>query len=118
MADLDWRNRRLAHLTQFTIADTMFFLSLWEINSPGSLCFIGSKYAIKIEAFPNYSQRITSYKECAKGSVFIGYLPAENIESQDFKDRLKCLILDFFIRCPKIIEEYNWHHPEGRIKIL
>lgn len=117
MSDFNWGNKYLAPLTQINVTDTMFFLSLWQINNPGSLQFIGNRYAIKIEAFPNYLQRIPSYKECKKGLIFIGYLPAENIESQDFKDRLKRLMLGFFDRHPEIIENYNQRHPKEEIRL-
>ena len=120
MADFNWQNKFLAHLTQINVADTMFFLSLWEINNPYTLLDLDPNvcYAIKLEAFPNYLQRIPSYKECKKGLIFIGYLPAENIESQDFKDRLKRLILKFFHWHPEIIENYNQRHPEERIRMV
>lgn len=118
MADFNYGNKYLAHLTQLNVADTMFFLSLWKINNPGSLHFIGSEYAIKIEAFPNYSQRIAYYKECKKGLIFIGYFPVEDVDSQAFKNRLKYLILGFFKRHPEIISDYNQRHPEERIKMI
>lgn len=118
MADFNWQNKYLTHLTQINVADTMFFLSLWEINNPGSLHFIGDRYGIKIEAFPNYSQRINSYTECKRGSIFIGYLPAESIKSQTFKDKLKRLMLGFFNDHPEIIENYNQRHPGERIRMI
>ena len=50
--------------------------------------------------------------------MFVGYLFAENIDSQAFKDELNYLILKFFNRHPEIIENYNQHHPKERIKML
>ena len=45
MAYLNWRDKYLAHLTRILIADTMFFLSLWELHNPSNLDFVGSQYA-------------------------------------------------------------------------
>ena len=116
MADLDWQNKRLAHLTQFTIADTIFFLSLWELHNPCSLIFTnGDKYAIRIEAFPDYPRRITSYEECKKGLMFVGILSANDVNSQVFQNKLKNFILIFFKDHPEIIKDYNQHHPKERI---
>ena len=119
MADFNWQNKFLTHLTQFKIADTMFFLSLWEINNPYVLLNLGENvlYAIKVEAFPNYSQRIFSYKECRRELMFVDYLLAENVDSQAFKDDLSYSILKFFKRHPEIIESYNQHHPKERIRM-
>ena len=119
MAYLNWQDKYLAHLTCITIADTMFFLSLWELHNPCSLDLAGSKYAIKVGAFPDYSYRITSYKECQKGLLFVGYLPADNVDSPSFQNKLKGLILEFFYLHPEIIKKYNRYClPKERIKIL
>ena len=90
MADFNWQNKCLTYLTRISIADTEFFLSLWEINKPYTLLDLGKnvQYAIKVEAFPDYPRRIFSYRECKKGLMFVGYLFAENIDSQAFKDKL------------------------------
>ena len=117
MAYLNWQDKHLAHLTQILIADTMFFLSLWELHNPSNLDFVGSQYAIKIEAVPDYPRRITSYKECQKGLLFVGYLPADNVDSPAFQNKLKGLILEFFYLHPEIIKNYNQHHPEERIRL-
>ena len=119
MAYLNWQDKYLAHLTQILIADTMFFLSLWELHNPSNLDLAGSKYAIKVGAFPDYSHRITSYKECQKGLLFVGYLPADNVNSPSFQGKLKGLILEFFYLHPEIIKNYNRYClPKERIKIL
>lgn len=120
MADFNWQNKFLAHLTQINVADTMFFLSLWEINNPYTFLDLGQTvhYAIKVEAFPDYQHRILSYKECKKGLIFVSYLFAENVDSQAFKDDLSYLILKFFNRHPEIIENYNQRHPKERIKMI
>ena len=119
MADFDWQDKCLTHLTCITVADTMFFLSLWELHNPCSLDLAGSKYAIKVGAFPNYSHRIYSYKDCRKGLLFVGYLPADNVDSPSFQNKLKILILKFFYLHPKIIEKYNRYHlPEERISMV
>lgn len=119
MADFNWQNKYLAYLTQIYVADTMFFLSLWEINNPYTLLDLGGNvnYAIKVEAFPDYPQRILSYKECKKDLIFVDYLLAENIDSQAFKDELNYSILKFFDRHPGIIENYNQRHPRERIRM-
>lgn len=96
----------------------MFFLSLWELHNPCSLDLAGSKYAIKVGAFPDYSHRIYSYKDRRKGLLFVSYLPADNVNSPAFQNKLKSLILEFFYLHPEIIKNYNQHHPEEKIKIL
>lgn len=116
MADLDWRDKYLAHLTCINIADTMFFLSLWELHNPCSFHFVDGRYAIRVEAFPNYSHKIISYKECKKGLMFVGTLPANDVDNPTFRNKLKNLILQFFYSHPGIIEDYNRHHiPKERI---
>nr|DAD78648.1 MAG TPA: hypothetical protein [Siphoviridae sp. ctB3v5] len=47
--------------------------------------------------------------------MFVGYLPAEDIGSQEFKNGLAHLILMFFFKHPEIIDAYNHYHPEERI---
>lgn len=118
MADFDWNNKCIKnHLDRIIIADTYFYLSLWEIKSPYTLLDLDcATHAIKVEAYPDYPRRILSYSECKKGLMFVGYLPAENIDSQDFKDGLKRLILTFFFNHPEIIDAYNLYHPEERIR--
>lgn len=117
MADLDWNNKCIKkHLNRIIIADTYFFLSLWKINNPCTLLDLDyAAYAIKVEAYPDYPRRILSYSECKKGLMFVGYLPAEDIGSQEFKNGLIRLILMFFFKHPEIIDAYNHYHPEERI---
>ena len=117
MADLNWQDKYLTHLTRITIADTMFFLSLWELHNSCNLDLAGSKYAIKVVAFPDYSHRIHSYEEYRKSLSFVGYLPADNVDSPSFQNKLKGLILEFFYLHPEIIKNYNQHHPEERIRL-
>ena len=74
---------------------------------------------LKVEAFPDYSHRIYSYKDRRKGLLFVDYLPADNVDSPSFQNKLKGLILEFFYLHPEIIKKYNRYClPKERIKIL
>ena len=119
MADLDWQDKCIVnHIDRITIADTMFFLSLWELHDPCHLCSVGDRYAIKVEAYPDYPRRILSYSEGKKGLMFVGFIRAKVVESQEFKDELIRLILTFFFKHPEIIDTYNHYHPEERITLI
>ena len=47
--------------------------------------------------------------------MFVGFIRAKVVESQEFKDELIRLILTFFFKHPEIIDTYNHYHPEERI---
>lgn len=94
----------------------MFFLSLWELHNPCSFHFADGRYAIRVEAFPDYWHKIYSYKDCKKGLMFVGTLPANDVDNPTFRNKLKHLILQFFYIHPGLIEDYNRHPaPEERI---
>lgn len=117
MADFDWRNKCVKNnLMRIEIADTFFYLSLWENNDPFTIMFLdGSQYAIKVEAYPDFPRKILSFRECQKGLMLVGFLSIENIGSQAFKDELRLMILKFFNEHPDIIDTYNKYHPTERI---
>lgn len=119
MADFNWKNICLKdNLMYIDILDTRFFLSLWEINNPYTLLALdASPQGIKVEAFPGYPKRILSYKECKKGLMLVGFLPAENIGSKAFKNDLKHLISEFFRTHPWVIDIYNYRHPEEKVRL-
>lgn len=101
-----------ANLIHYTIADTDFFLSLWESDNPIDVLVFDSRYYVSVDAKYNGCGKINAdYSQ----TFNLGTLPVINIAEEDFQKRLKALIKKFFKNHLDIIETYNKYHPKERI---